>query len=486
MPDLNYTAPPTCARFMKSEAFLRVIAGPVGSGKTVACIVELLRRSMAQSPGEDGLRHTRFAVVRQTLKQLKDTILKDCRSWLAGLGEWKVSDSTFYLNFEDVRSEWLFIPLEDAADQARLLSSQLTGAWGSEIIEMKRDILAPLSGRIGRYPSGRDGAPTWQGIIGDTNMPMEMSEWHDLFADIIAGLVPDAEFFRQPSGLARNAENLNYLNQTEETQKLLVDHPARIAQGRGYYERFVNMYGIDSDWVKRYVKAEYGPDPSGMVVFRESFRTDFHVVDETMVIPGYPLIVGQDFGRDPWSLICQTDHMGRLLIHEEVTATNIGLEKHVQEHLRPRLSHEKYLGHRVAVVGDPAGVAKGTISEETSFDALKRMGLFAFPAVTNDIDPRIRAVEALLARQTNGGPTLLINKRTCPRLIVALASGYRYTKTKEGQRRSLPDKNEWSHVVDALQYVCLVVHGGLVPELTRRLRPQTRTPRESMPSGAWT
>jgi hypothetical protein len=45
------------------------------------------------------------------------------------LGEYRVSKRTFYLNFGNVRSEWLLIPLEDEDDQRRLLSSQLTGAW---------------------------------------------------------------------------------------------------------------------------------------------------------------------------------------------------------------------------------------------------------------------------------------------------------------------------------------------------------------------
>jgi hypothetical protein len=60
---------------------------------------------------------------------LRDTVLKDAQVWLQGLGEWKVSENTFHINFADVKSELLFIPLEDATDQARLLSSQLTGAW---------------------------------------------------------------------------------------------------------------------------------------------------------------------------------------------------------------------------------------------------------------------------------------------------------------------------------------------------------------------
>src|SRR5262245_8115015 len=130
---LNYVAPPTLARFMKSAAFGRIAAGPVGSGKTTACVIEILRRSMAQAKASDGYRYTRWAVVRQTLRQLRDTVLKDARQWLKGLGEWRVSDNTFYLEFSDVKSELLFIPLEDANDEARLLSSQLTGAWMSAL-----------------------------------------------------------------------------------------------------------------------------------------------------------------------------------------------------------------------------------------------------------------------------------------------------------------------------------------------------------------
>lgn len=480
----EYTAPPTCAAFARSNAYGRILAGPVGSGKTTACVIELLRRACEQAKAPDGYRYTRYAITRQTLKQLRDTVLKDCQQWLAGLGAFKVQDNTFYLDFADVKSEWVFIPLEDATDQARLLSMQLTGAWLSECIEMNLDVVAPISGRIGRYPSGQRGVPTWMGIIADTNMPTEMSPWH-LFME---GLPPDWQKFVQPGGLTRDAENLNYLVQTADTMKLPLNDPARLAQGRKYYERFVEMYGEESDWVKRYVHAQYGDDPSSEAVFRATFRADFHVVDHTLPIPGYPLIIGQDFGRNPWSLICQMDHMGRLLVHEEVAATNVGLEKHVNQHLRPRLYSDRYLGYKVATVGDPAGVAKGNIAEESCFDALKRLGLPAFPAPTNDIEPRLRAVEALLLQQTNGGPALMIDRERCPMLVRALSGGYRFTKHKQGGNRAIPEKNDkegYSHVADCLQYVALVVHGGLVGHIVTRLRP---TPRryDPMPVGAWT
>jgi hypothetical protein len=482
----RYDAPATIAAFSKNENFGRLIAGPVGSGKTTGIIVELLRRAIQQHTGDDGHRYSRYAIVRQTLKQLKDTVLKDCDTWLAanGLGNWKVSDSTYHIDFDNVRSEWIFLPLEDAADQGRLLSMQLTGAWLSECIEMDISILGPLSGRIGRYPSGSKGAPTWNGVVADTNFPAEMTPWHKFMEEPPA----DWTIFRQPSGLAWNAENLDYLLQTEATLKLPPGHPDRIARGREYYDRIVRLHGIDSDFVKRYVKAEYGDDPSGKAVFRESFRLNWHVVDETLVLPGYPLIVGQDFGRDPWSVICQPDHMGRLIVHEEVAADNIGLEKHCQQSLRGALLQSKYLGCKIALVGDPSGIAKSQHSEENSFELLRRLGFPCFPAPTNDLDPRLRAVESYLGRHTNGGPSMLINREKCPKLIRALAGGYRFEYAKlTGIRRTIPKKDEYSHVADALQYACLACHGGMIGAIARELnRGLARRTGAAMPSGGWT
>src|SRR5579859_707653 len=485
MAQLNFMAPPTGAQFMKSAAFGRLIAGPVGSGKTVCCVIELLRRSIGQAKAKDGYRYTRFAVVRQTLKQLKDTVLKDCQQWLQGLGAWKVSENTFHLEFGDVRSEWVFIPLENAEDQARLLSMQLTGGWLSECIEMDLDVLGPLSGRLGRYPSGEQGAPTWFGWIADTNFPTEMTPWHTFMENPPLGV----QIFKQPSGLSPQAENLNWLVQTDETLALPVDHPRRIAQGRKYYERFVEMYGEDSDWVRRYVKAEYGDDPSGAAVFKNTFRSDFHIVNDTLLIPGYPLLIGQDFGRNPWSLIAQMDHLGRLVVHQEVRGENVGLEKHVNQNLRPILFSQKYLGYRVAAVGDPSGVAKGNIAEESCVDAMTRLGVPCFPAPTNDIEPRLRAVEALLGRQTNGGPTLMISRAGCPHLCRAMSGGYRFLKMKTGALKTKPDKDDkegYSHVADDLQYLALVVHGNIVPDITRRIRPRTKKRSGGVSPAGWT
>lgn len=467
---------------MKSAAFGRLIAGPVGSGKTTACIFEMFRRSCEQAPAPDGLRYTRFAIVRQTLKQLKDTILKDITQWLQGVATYKVSESTIHIECGDIRSEWIMIPLDDPEDQRRLLSMQLTGAFMSECAEMDINLMAPLSGRIGRYPNAQLGGCTWAGIIADTNFPTDGTDW----AAFMEGPPADWQVFKQPGGMTDEAENLEWLNQTTETLKLTIYDPVRLARGRGYYIRLVNMYGADSDWVKRYVDACYGPDPSGTAVFNKSFKKAFHVVDDLDPVYGHALIVGQDFGRDPCSVICQMDHTGRLLVLQEVLADDVGLELHVEQALRPALVDPRYMGRPVATVGDPAGVAKNSHYEETSFDLLKRMGFPCFPAPTNDIDPRLRAVEAFLGAQRNGGAAILIDGGRCPQLVRALSGGYRYGKTKSGQRKPKPEKNGFSHIADALQYVCLVAHGRGWAEMASRQLTQKPRVRKRYDARAWT
>jgi hypothetical protein len=482
--EVNYDAPPTCAKFMRDDHFFRVIAGPVGSGKTTSCLFELFRRASEQTPAPDGFRYTRFAIVRQTLKQLKDTVLKDIMAWLQGIVEYKVSDSTIYITAGDIRSEWLLIPLDNPEDQRRLLSAQLTGAWMSEAIEMDTALIPPLSGRCGRYPGPALGGATWFGIIADTNMPSEGSPWYKYME---SDTPADWGVFKQPGGMEEDAENLDWLTQTPTTLLLPIGHPDRRAQGRTYYERLLRT--SSPDWVKRYVHALYGDDPSGSAVFRESFKMGLHVVESVDPVVGHPILVGQDFGRDPCAVICQLDHMGRLLVLDEIISVDMGLELHLRRKdeggLRTKLMQDRYLGKPVCIIGDPAGRQKSSVYEETSFDVLSRHGFTAVAAPTNDIDPRLGAVENYLLARIGDKPAFLIDRARCPTLVRALSGGYRFAKTRGGILKPKPDKNEYSHIADALQYAALAAHGNMVGMINNRLRPRQRE-QKRFSSLAWT
>jgi len=482
MPDIDFVPPPTVRDFMLSEAFFRIIAGPVGSGKTTGVMMELLRRSCEQAPAPDGLRYTRWAIVRTTLKQLRDTVLKDITQWLEPIVTFKVTDNTVYISAGDVRSEWLLIPLENQEDQKRLLSMQLTGAWLSEAIEIPLSLTEPLAGRCGRYPGASMGGATWFGMVADTNLPTLGSDWAEYMLDP----PPGTDVYVQPSGLSEEAENLPWLMQTPETLKLPVDDERRIAQGRTYYERLAQS-PLGDAWIARYVRAEYGEDPSGLAVHRETFQLNFHVLESVDPVQQQMLIIGQDFGRNPCSVVLQVDARGKVRVLGECIAEDISLELHIQKSLRPMLATRRYAGLPAVVVGDPSGAAKDSLYEETSFDMLKRLGFIAYPAPTNDIDARLRAVDALLLQQREGGPAIVFSYEHCPVLVRAMMGGYRYAKTRQGDTKPLPDKSgPYSHPADALQYACLAVHGGLMTRIIAQMARGPRQKRPTIPAGAWT
>jgi hypothetical protein len=447
-----------------------------------------------QGPGEDGRRYSRIAIIRQSLKDAKATVLKDIRGWFGSLADWKVSESTLYIEYGDVYSEWPFIPLDEPDDVKRLLSLQLTGAYVNECIETDIDLLSDIAGRVGRYPNNEYGACTWSGIWMDTNAPILGTPW----ANFIDKPPPQWQVFHQPGGHTEEAENLAHLNQTAETMLLPEDDLIRIEQGRGYYNRLLSVGS--PDYIRRYVWSQFGRDPSGAAVFAESFKYDFHVVDSLEPVYSRMLVVGQDFGRSPWSVITQLDHSGRLVVLEEVPGRgpggdNIGLEQHVKQNLIPVLTQQRYAGRPIAVVGDPSGMSKDSLFELNSFDLLKSLGLSAEPAPTNDLDPRIRGVESFLVRQFGGKPAIVFDRSRCPTLIAGMNGQYKFSVTVDHSggtfQKSIPEKlHPWSDVCDALQYVCLVTgnagaYAWVLGRVVDRLRPR-RPVRQPISSLAWT
>jgi hypothetical protein len=57
---IQYRATPTLWDFHRSRSFMRVIRGPVGSGKSTACCWEIWRRAGEQKPSANGKRETAF------------------------------------------------------------------------------------------------------------------------------------------------------------------------------------------------------------------------------------------------------------------------------------------------------------------------------------------------------------------------------------------------------------------------------------------
>lgn len=432
-------------------------------------VMELLRRASKQAPDpKDGIRRTRGVIVRNTLPQLETTSLKTVNELLRPIIEYRPSDKTIWIKQGDIEAEWILMPLDRPENIQRLLSLDITYAWLSELRELPVKILLDVLSRCGRYPSMMHGGPTWYGLIGETNSFDEDSDWNKVLEEKMLDEKPlpeTWEYFIQPGARDPNAEN----------RENLVP---------GYYEDLITSNS--TAWIEQYIDNLVAPSLSGEAVFRTSFKSTWHVAQQpTQVVPGTMLIVGMDFGRNPAAILGQMDPRGRIVAHDEVFAENMGVELFVNTLLRPLLSTPKYQRLPVGVVGDPSGVSRGQIGEESIFQAMKRLGLSAQPAMTNNIDPRLRAVEKQFLASRDGGPALLVSP-TCESLIRALRSKYRYAKKKDGELHPLPEKTHpWSDLADAFQYFVLGFSGNILARLVRTRRDSNLRNPPVTPQG-WT
>ena len=421
--------------------------------------MELMRRSLMEYADPSGVRRTRFVCVRNTAQQLRQTILEDIRKWLSPAMTYTVTDSTVKFRFRHplmgrIESDWLLIPLDRPEDQQRLLSLNLTGGWVSEFREIPMGVFEALLGRCGRFvPIGVPGN-AWHGVIGESNPPDEDSDWYN---KLEVDRPPTWRLFKQPGGLDLLAEN---------------KEPGRLPAS--YYEDLVASN--NADWVDVHVHAKYGKSLSGQAVFRASFKPDFHVTYQALKpIPSLPLMIGQDFGRTPASLVGQVDNRGRLLIFAEATSVDMGIEQFASSTLRP-LMFSQFAGLASFMVGDPSGKDKGQITEESPFDALRRLGFRVYGAPTNDLEPRLRAVEQLFLRQIDGGPMILIDGVHCPLLVKALKFHYRYRRKQNMELDDKPDKTHpWSDLVDDLQYMSLSTNANYSGRVMADSRPRKRS-----------
>ncbi len=210
--------------FMKDNTFFRGIRGPVGSGKSVACSIEIFRRALMQEKDKNGKRKSRWAIIRNTNPQLRTTTIKTWLDWFPenewGKFMWSVP-YTHFITQADLEMEVIFLALDRPEDVKKLLSLELTGVWVNEAREIPKSIIDACTMRVGRYPSVKDGAATWSGVICDTNSPEEDHWW-----SIMSGEVPVPDhitleesrmlvkpdnwrFFTQPSGMLEEKDEDN-------------------------------------------------------------------------------------------------------------------------------------------------------------------------------------------------------------------------------------------------------------------------------------
>lgn len=481
---IHYYPPgPVAKAFMRSDAFVAGIRGPIGSGKSTAAVMKLIRNAQKQKPLRDGWRRRRTAVIRNTYPELKTTTIKTWHQWVpASVGNWRDSGPpTHHIVDQQAKLDWeiMFIALDRPDDVRKLLSLELSDAWINEAKEVPKAILDGLTGRVGRFPptDGEFGCTDPQ-ILMDTNPP-DADHWWYVLAErdmsnernrtmhedtmaveeelrsigALARNQPLFEFYSQPGGQSPDAENLTHL-------------PA------GYYLKA--KAGKDPEWIKVYVNGEYGFVLDGKPVYPE-YR-DGVAARLFDAIKHVPLHIGMDFGLTPAAVFAQQMPNGQWRKHSEIVTERSGIARFaglVKAHIA--MHYPSFtLG---SITGDPAG-NQGQGGDEDArnvFQILAASQLIVQPARTNSPTLRIEAVRAGMNRMIDGEPGMLVHANNCPMLRKAYAGGYHYKRmqvTGDAKYQDVPNKNMFSHVADADQYV--MIGGGEGRAIIQRERPANR------------
>ena len=437
--------------FHLNHEFIRIIIGPLGSGKTFAAINKMLSCIHNQIPDKANIRRSRWCVARNSFPDLNAATIPDFRSITDRLPfghfsmgappKWRATyrraDGT------TVEAEVMFRSFDGPQDVKKARGMQLTGVWVDELGEFNKENFDMLIGRCKRYPPKVQLPNANFEVLGTSNA-VARDHW---MAKMALEHHPENWWIGiQPPGVTRignrwveNANCENYINLP-----------------KGYYQGQIG--GKKESWIRQNLANEFVYHSDGRPIHPD-FNEQLHV-DDLLPLHGVPIHLGMDWGRTPAAVIAQQQPNGQWFVLEEIVLNNAGADK-LGSVVR-RVLNARYQGFTVEeATGDPAGTAMSQTRDETPFDLFDiHSELNASPAHTNDFEIRVAALDNLLTQLIEGQPTIQID-RTCQNLIAGLSGEYQFKRIQvTGQERfhDQPDKGPTSHVCEALHY-CLMGAG---------------------------
>lgn len=469
----SYVPTESGMKLHQCNSYLKMIVGPYGSGKSCACAVDVLACACAQAPAPDGIRYSRVGVVRSSYPELEASTRRSLLEVLpAECGHIAASGSPmkgiYYIPLPDGTTVQLELELwalkgQEAYDKLR--SCNWSFAWINEATGCTPDVYNAVTGRVGRFPPQSLGGVTWGGTMMDFNMPTPGS-WLDTYIKnpeknwtVIwqppAAFKKEDEYGRVYYEINPAAENLRNLGSREEG-----DPPDFSDRDKGmrFYRNQIDaqlklgrLDIIDNQYCMMDV-----PIVDGKPVY-PGFSMAQHVSKAPLIpFPDGEVIVGMDqSGIHPAAVLLQFQQ-GKWCVLDEIYAEGEGFENFLQGMLIPLL-RQKYAENDVVAAIDPSN-QRDSWQGITPKDRLLDAGIRVAPFGTNNPRTRIYAVEKML-NQMHGG--LLINK-DCDLLIRGFTHEYRYRRMRVSGTigavyTPTPEKNDASHVHDALQYAALYI-----------------------------
>ena len=340
-----------------------------------------------------------------------------------------------------VEAEVMFFPVDRPEEIGKLKSLELTGAWINEAGETPKAVFDMLTQRCGRFPPVRTGGASWSGILLDTNPPDD-DHWYYRLAE--KDRPKGWDFFKQPGGLIED--------KGEYKSNPLAENIGNLPGGHEYY--FRQLPQKTKEWIKVFLLGNYGTISDGRPVYPE-WNDELHC-RVTSPNDQRPLLLGFDYGLTPACVICQVSERGQLIVLDELFAKDMGIGQFARDIVKPFLSFN-YAKYGYQAAGDPSGIARKDTDEKTCFMELAEAGIACVPASTNSWIGRREAVAKYLNKLIDGKPGLIVDPK-CDMIRRGFNGRYQYKRLQlvgEDRFKDIPDKNDFSHLHDALQYAAL-------------------------------
>ena len=465
---INYNPYPTARKFHSeyNEYNFRYIAGPPGSGKSVSCFMDLMAIALRQEPTPEGVRPTRFGIIRSTYGELEGTTLETMKHWLPREYTHIVHSKPIkvHTNFKlpdktTVDIHFVLIAIANNDDLSKLDSAEFTAIWINEMTGVPPALVGKAGERVGRYPPSnmwRDGRNhcTYRGVIGDYNYP-PLDHWLVNFLHQGSDKLPDdTMLYEQPPALLELVDPDTGATSYEVNPK--AENLVNLDNGNKYLQDLSNYLKLgEKDLINTRLLCRYGAAGGDGKPIINNFDRDFHVAEQVYVPFEMTdtLISIDTSGIHPCALLWQYVR-GEWRVTDGIYGDEMGFIEFVDDVLIPLLTMQYPMCNTLAVC-DPAN-ARDSFTATTPIELLKERGIRAIPASTNKFKSRVDATEVLLSRREKGCVKISpkINM-----LIDALGGAYQYKKLKATGINTVfstqPDKNKYSHWADAFQYGAL-------------------------------
>lgn len=444
----KYAPSKTGLEFHAANEMIRAVMGPVGSGKSTMCCMDMLMQAIEMPPCHDGIRRYKGVMIRNTYPELKSTTISTFMQWFSDFGHFpslnQSSPITYFTKFNDgqgiIEFTVLFLALDRPEDIKKLMSLEVTGGFINEARYTSETVLNALVERAGRYPQISSlRAPYQRKIVLDTNPPDTDSWWYARFEQ---NKNSKEIIFKQPSGLIKNEFGYAANDSAENLENLPPDYYTASATNRPESEIRVQLMG------------QYGSYSTGDRIFT-SYNDDVHSKESLEFDRSLQVIIGFDFGLTPAAIFVQQTPRGQLKIIKEFCSSDMFLERFLDNVIVPYIS-KNLQGYKIIALGDPAGVNRES-NGNTAIGIIKSRKIAAIPASTNVITKRLAAIDGFLTRMIDGMPGLVVSRTGCPTIRKGFNEKYQW-KVIGGEK--FPDKNEYSHPMDGLQYACLYASLG--------------------------